>query len=107
MVVTVNKKLDYPILDALPSMFLKAMQFDASCTPTLTSPLMVCFCLFVWTVVVLLLSANAGDANVPITTAAATKTAVIVNIVVLFISARFNVYIIMVKDILYSFFRIL
>jgi hypothetical protein len=35
---------------------------------------MTCFCLFICFVIVLLLSANAGDANAPITTAATAKT---------------------------------
>ena len=63
------------------------MQFCALCRLKLINPLEVMSCLLTWTVVVLLLSANAGDANVPITTAAA-KTAVIVNIVVFFISVH-------------------
>jgi hypothetical protein len=47
---------------------------DQVCVPSLKSPLMICFCLFICFVIVLLLSANAGDANAPITTAATAKT---------------------------------
>jgi hypothetical protein len=60
-----------------------AMQLNALCEFRLTNPLEVIVCLLTWTVVVLLLSANAGDANVPITTAAAARTAAIVNVVFL------------------------
>ena len=66
-----------------------AMQLNALCELKLTNPLEVIVCLLTWIVVVLLLSANAGDvtvANVPITTAAAASTAVIAKIVVLFIN---------------------
>jgi hypothetical protein len=61
-------------LHALAS-FNTAIQLSAVCSPTVTNPLRTCFCLFTCFVTVLLLSANAGDANVPITTVAAAKTA--------------------------------
>jgi hypothetical protein len=51
-----------------------AIQLLACWSPKVTNPLRTCFCLFICFVTVLLLSANAGDANVPITRAAA-KTA--------------------------------
>jgi hypothetical protein len=56
--------------------FSTAIQLHASCEPKLLSALVICFYLFTCFVIVLLLSdANAGDANVPITRAAAAKTA--------------------------------
>ena len=56
--------------------FSTAIQLEASWLPKVANPLRSCFCLFICFVIVLLLSdANAGDANVPITRAAAAKTA--------------------------------
>jgi hypothetical protein len=61
--------------------FNTAIQLDASCEPKVTNPLSTCFCKFFCTVTVLLLSANAGDASVPITKAAAAKTATTARVV--------------------------
>ena len=62
--------------------------FDAVCVAVPENPLRVWLWLFLCFIVVVLLSANAGDAtviaNVPITKAAAVMTALIVKIVVLF-----------------------
>ena len=61
--------------------------FDAVCVAEPENPLRVWLWLFLCFIVVVLLSANAGDAtvaNVPITIAAAAITALIVKIVVLF-----------------------
>jgi hypothetical protein len=55
--------------------FSTAIQLEASWVPSVTNPLKTCFCLLICFVIVLLLSANAGDANVPTTKAAAANTA--------------------------------
>ena len=51
--------------------FSTAIQLEASWVPSVTNPLRSCFCLLICFVIVLLLSANAGDAGVSITKAAA------------------------------------
>ena len=76
-----NSRLGYgPLLHALAPLNA-AIQLLADCEPKTANPLSCWSWSFFW-IIVKPLPANAGDANVPITTAAAASTAVIAKIAV-------------------------